>query len=204
MHKVERMRCGFNGENCWKKYSCGFDPLIGRTMLRKAEAHAQVLGWAPDCAAISAPPRSMGLLLTVSSLSHPSLVCLSISALWSQPGSGKSCSSGKATWFIWKSTLSYVLTLWLPLILTQPCKFCVTRYIGPVGKLNLLRREALGLAHRSMASGLSCWNADFLLLRLEERERSPWSAVFTPYSRNNQSASEQALCEALSTLHSTK
>ena len=41
-----------------------------------------------------------------------------------------------------------------------------------MGKLNLRRGEAVEFAERSVASGLSCWNPDFLLTRLEERELS--------------------------------
>lgn len=76
-----------------------------------------------------------------------------------------------------------------------------------MGKLNLRRGEAVGFADRSVASGLSCWNPDFLLTRLEERELSlPECSVLSAqqeeqrYLRDGASVNRGIACQALSTV----
>lgn len=90
-------------------------------MQGRAEAHAQVPGWAQDVKATPAPLGSSGPPPTVFLLSHPSLVCRFISALWSQLGSEKLCDVGKGTRVLGEPTL--LCALWLPLVLIAAVQY---------------------------------------------------------------------------------
>ena len=46
------------------------------------------------------------------------------------------------------------------------------------GEGEFAKWEAVGLIVRGLASGLTCWNPDFLLTRLEERELSLWCSSY--------------------------